>query len=73
MELAARQDDGGYKLYHYDPSISAATVFVVLFSVTTIYHTWQAITLRCGIATPLVVGGLSEFPVLPHPNWLAPH
>jgi hypothetical protein len=72
MELAARQD-GGYKLYHYDPSISAATVFVVLFSVTTIYHTWQAITLRCGIATPLVVGGLSEFLVLIHLFRIAVH
>jgi hypothetical protein len=72
MELAVRQD-GGYKLYHYDPSIAAATVFVILFSVTTIYHGWQAITLRCGIATPLVVGGLSKLPVLIYPNRIAPH
>lgn len=72
MELTARQD-GGYKLYHYDPSIAAATIFVVLFSITTIYHTWQAISLRCGIATPLVVGGLSKLPVLIHLHKIAIH
>jgi hypothetical protein len=61
MELIARQDGGSYALYHYDPSIAAAAVFVLLFAATTIFHCWQAIRLRCGIATPLVVGGLSEF------------
>jgi hypothetical protein len=60
MELVTRQDAGSYALYHYDPSITAAAVFVLLFSATTIFHSWQAIRLRCGIATPLVVGGLSK-------------
>jgi hypothetical protein len=60
MELVTRQDAGSYALYHYYPSIAAASVFVVLFLVTTIFHCWQAIRLRCGIATPLVVGGLSK-------------
>lgn len=60
MELAARQENP-YALYHYDPSIAAAAIFVLLFSATTTYHGWQAIRKRCGIATPLVVGGLSRF------------
>ena len=70
MGVIARQD-GSYALYHYDPSIAAATVFVLLFLATTGFHCWQAIRLRCGIATPLVVGGLSEFEPSTHPSNIA--
>jgi hypothetical protein len=61
MGVVARQDGGSYALYHYDPSIAAAAVFVLLFLATTAFHCWQAIRLRCAIAIPLVAGGLSEF------------
>lgn len=60
MHIAARQDEGGFQLYHYDPSVAAAVIFALLFLVTTLYHSWQMIRTRCWIAIPLVVGGLRK-------------
>lgn len=62
------QDDGGYKLYHYDPSMAAAVVFVILFSATSVLHGWQMVRSRCNIAIPLVIGGLRMSPLLHERN-----
>ncbi|KAL1582749.1 hypothetical protein WHR41_08376 [Cladosporium halotolerans] len=60
MTLEGRQDEGGFKFYHYDPSIAGAAVFILLFLGTTVFHSWQMFRTRCWVAIPLVVGGLLE-------------
>ncbi|PTD08479.1 Protein RTA1 [Fusarium culmorum] len=34
-------DAGGFKLYHYDPSMAGGAIFTLLFIGTTLFHTWQ--------------------------------
>lgn len=60
MSSATRQDEYGFQLYHYHPSIAAAAIFVLLFAATTLYHGWQMARARCWIAIPLVVGGIRK-------------
>jgi hypothetical protein len=57
MNLASRQDDGGFKLYHYDPSMAAAAAFIILFIIASATHCWQMFRTRCWIVVPLVIGG----------------
>ncbi|WQF85843.1 Putative RTA-like protein [Colletotrichum destructivum] len=49
-----------FKLYHYDPSIAAAVIFVLLFLATTLLHCWQLVKSRCWFFVPLAIGGLLE-------------
>jgi hypothetical protein len=60
MGLTSRQDDGGFKLYHYDPSMAAAAAFIILFIVTSTVHCWQMFRTRCWIVVPLVIGGFCK-------------
>jgi len=60
MGLTSRQDDGGFKLYHYDPSMAAAAAFIILFIVASTVHCWQMFRTRCWIMVPLVIGGFLE-------------
>lgn len=55
-----------FKLYHYDPTVAGAVIFVFLFLATTILHFWQLIRSRCWFLIPLAVGGVckSEQPCL---------
>ncbi|KAL2858488.1 RTA1 like protein-domain-containing protein [Aspergillus pseudoustus] len=50
-----------FKLYRYDPSISAAVVFVLLFMAASGIHTYQAIRTRTWFLIPFVIGGHFEW------------
>lgn len=45
-------------LYHYTPSLPAAVIFTLLFSVVTFLHAIQLIRLRAWFTIPVIVGGL---------------
>jgi hypothetical protein len=57
-EIAAASS---FKLYHYDPTIAGAVIFVLLFLATTGLHFWQMFKSRCWFLLPLVVGGICEY------------
>lgn len=42
---------------HYKPSIAAAIIFVVLFSASTLFHTWQVWRRRTWYWIPFTIGG----------------
>lgn len=50
-----------YMLYHYNPSTAAACVFVVLFAVSAIVHTFQLVWKRTWYFIPFVIGGICKF------------
>ncbi|KAJ0154783.1 Streptomycin 3''-adenylyltransferase [Fusarium oxysporum f. sp. albedinis] len=50
----------GNTRYHYDPSMAAAVIFIVAFSLSGIYHTYQVIRLRSWYFIPFVVGSIVE-------------
>ncbi|KAL0934369.1 RTA1 domain protein [Colletotrichum truncatum] len=49
-----------FKLYHYDPTIAGAVIFVLLFLATTILHFWQLVKSKCWFLLPLAIGGILE-------------
>ncbi|KAF2848590.1 RTA1 like protein, partial [Plenodomus tracheiphilus IPT5] len=53
-------DPNAWVPYRYHPSRTAAVIFLIAFSLTTILHTWQMVRRRTWFFTPLVVGGLFE-------------
>ncbi|QPC80256.1 hypothetical protein HYE68_011008 [Fusarium pseudograminearum] len=53
-------DAGGFKLYHYDPSMAGGAIFTLLFIGTTLFHTWQLSRGRSWFTIPLTIGGLFE-------------
>ncbi|PVH70445.1 RTA1 domain protein [Cadophora sp. DSE1049] len=50
-----------FKFYHYDPSMTAAVVFIACFLITTALHTYQFIRTRTWFLIPLVIGGFFEW------------
>ncbi|OAL31116.1 hypothetical protein AYO20_08351 [Fonsecaea nubica] len=53
-------DNSDFKLYHYDPSLVAAVIFVILFAVASFLHTYQLIRTRTWFFIPFCVGGYFE-------------
>ncbi|KAE8418610.1 RTA1 like protein-domain-containing protein [Aspergillus pseudocaelatus] len=55
-------DDGGidFQLYRYTPSLVAAIIFIVLFTLTTAYHLWQTVRARCWYFLVFVTGGIFQ-------------
>lgn len=51
--------------YHYDPSMAAAVIFIVAFSLSGIYHTYQVLRLRSWYFIPFVVGSIGTNAPLP--------
>jgi uncharacterized membrane protein len=49
-----------FSLYHYDPSIAAAVIMVLLFLGATLFHFWQLIRERCWFMIPLAIGGIRK-------------
>ncbi|KAJ5147033.1 uncharacterized protein N7443_001370 [Penicillium atrosanguineum] len=47
-------------LYGYKPSIAAGVIFIILFALTTVYHTYQLTKARCWYFIPFVVGGIFQ-------------
>ncbi|KAH7184581.1 RTA1 like protein-domain-containing protein [Fusarium flagelliforme] len=63
MYLVHRDDsgaDGGFALYHYDPSIAAAVIVALAFIGVTLLHFWQLIRERCWFMIPLAIGGILQ-------------
>jgi len=44
--------------YQYSPSIVAAAIFIVIFAILTILHTYRIIKTRLWFCLPFTVGGL---------------
>ncbi|KAG0647859.1 rtm1 [Hyphodiscus hymeniophilus] len=55
--MAAESD---FRYYHYNPSLAAAAIFTVLFSLTSLLHLYQLIRARTWYFIPLVVGAIFE-------------
>ncbi|KAK2743640.1 hypothetical protein FQN57_004749 [Myotisia sp. PD_48] len=49
-----------YVFYHYHPSLSAAVVFIVIFTFSTIYHMYLLFRRRTWFFIPFVIGGTFE-------------
>ena len=60
--LVTRDDDGltNMQLYHYQPSMPAAIVFVVLFALATALHFYQMIRTKTWFLVPFVIGGICK-------------
>ncbi|KIL85173.1 hypothetical protein FAVG1_11602 [Fusarium avenaceum] len=59
-DTAAAAAAASFALYHYDPSIVAAVMMVMLFLGVTLLHLWQLVRERCWFMIPLAVGGILE-------------
>ncbi|WQF90204.1 Putative RTA-like protein [Colletotrichum destructivum] len=57
---SAAQDEPIFKLYHYNPTIAGAIIFVVLFVGTTGFHFYQLSRSRCWFMIPFALGGILE-------------
>jgi hypothetical protein len=53
-------DPNRFVYYRYSPSLEAAIVFTILFSITTIYHIFLISKKRTWYFIPLAVGGVFE-------------
>jgi hypothetical protein len=63
--LVARQDSSdnalaNFQYYYYEPSMAAAIIFVILFSVTTALHMVQMSTTKTWFMIPFVIGGFCK-------------
>ncbi|KAJ5774760.1 hypothetical protein N7457_009656 [Penicillium paradoxum] len=47
-------------IYGYNPSLPAAIIFIVLFSVSSAHHTYQLTKSRCWYFIPFVIGGIFQ-------------
>ncbi|KAK9357877.1 RTA1 like protein-domain-containing protein [Lipomyces starkeyi] len=59
MALENRQSTA-WEYYRYSPSLVAAIVFVVLFSLATVIHTYRLLRTKTWYFIPLLVGGVFE-------------
>lgn len=55
--MADQPNAKDFEYYRYDPSMAAAIIFIVLFFVTTMIHSYQFVRTRTWIMIPLLVGG----------------
>jgi hypothetical protein len=51
-------DPDAFVLYRYRPNLAAAVIFIVLFLITTLFHTFQIWRKRTWYFIPLVIGGI---------------
>lgn len=58
--MAEEDANSDFKLYHYNPSVAAAVVFVLLFLATSIYHVWQMVKTRTWFFLAFIIGGICE-------------
>ncbi|KAB8077269.1 RTA1 like protein-domain-containing protein [Aspergillus leporis] len=59
--MPTSESDGGFKLFHYDPSLAAAVIFIICFLATTIQHTYQLFRTRTWFFIPFLLGGYFEW------------
>ena len=51
-----------FKYYHYDPSLVAAILFIILFLLTTALHSYQLLRTRTWYFIPFLIGGFRMSP-----------
>ena len=51
---------GPFQFYRYQPSVPAASLFIALFAITTMLHTYQIARTRTWVMIPFVLGGYCE-------------
>lgn len=61
------------QLYHYDPSLTAAVIFIVLFTLTTVLHVYQATRTGTRFMIPLIIGAFSKSATSNTPPWNWPN
>lgn len=49
-----------FKLYRYDPSMTAAVIFIILFSAISALHTYQLVRTKTWFFIPFLIGGYCE-------------
>ncbi|CAI7632767.1 unnamed protein product [Penicillium viridicatum] len=49
-----------HNIYGYNPSLPAAIIFIILFSVSTAHHGYQLTKSRCWYFIPFVIGGIFQ-------------
>ncbi|OAA55961.1 RTA-like protein [Niveomyces insectorum RCEF 264] len=49
-----------FVFYHYAPSLAAAVLFCIFFSISTLFHTWRMTAQRTWYFVPFVIGCLFE-------------
>ncbi|PLB49613.1 RTA1-domain-containing protein [Aspergillus steynii IBT 23096] len=59
--MADSDSHGGWKAYEYYPSMAAAVIFILLFIVVDLLHTYHLVRTRTWFFIPLVIGGWFEF------------
>lgn len=52
---------GGYIFYHYELSMAAAVIFVLLFGASTIWHSVQMFRTRTWFMIPFLIGGFCKY------------
>ena len=61
---SSSQSTGGstsnFVFYHYTPSLAAAAVFLAVFGLSTLVHSFQCIRARAWYMIPLIIGGTCE-------------
>lgn len=50
----------GFELYRYDPSLAAAIIFILAFTLTTALHGYQLLRTRTWFFIPFFIGGTFE-------------
>jgi len=65
--MAGSDAPAEYKLYHYEPSIPAASAFAILFLITCILHIWQMVKDRTWFFTAFIIGGFCKILSCPAP------
>ncbi|KAL8969650.1 MAG: hypothetical protein Q9183_001900 [Haloplaca sp. 2 TL-2023] len=51
-------ENGGYVFYHYTPSLAAAIIFVIVFTILTVAHAYRMIKHKLLFCLPFTIGGL---------------
>lgn len=61
LTIRAADKVSGFKYYYFEPSLPAAILFVILFGLATIAHSFQMLRSRTWFMIPFVIGGICEY------------
>jgi hypothetical protein len=53
--------NGGFVFYHYEPSMAAAIIFVLLFGASSILHSVQMGMTKTWFMIPFLIGGFCKY------------
>lgn len=60
------EDNADFQLFRYDPSLGAAVLFVILFTLASTLHTYQYFLTRTWFFTAFVIGCWCKYPSRNH-------